>query len=229
MTQVFKLWNYNARDRRVVMLWYHSFYKYTMFFYNKDHKGQHFCLDTGTALSSWYLAVDGYFFINADLWNRQSQNFQLFVMRFASEVGLCHNCVIELYITEFTSRNALVWKQLVSYLCLLTFRLWPSFLRTLLHWNCRFSRLIRTWSRSRSRSLSKSTDISWLFAYSSFPRRRQSFIWGGSFSDEILIIITTSLSVWGRNPFHSQLRKATLLSPWLLNQMGVGNLPGWDW
>ena len=98
-------------------------------FYNKDHKGQHFCLDTGTALSSWYLAVDGYFFINADLWNRQSQNFQLFVMRFASEVGLCHNCVIELYITEFTSRNALVWKQLVSYLRLLAIRLWPSFLQ----------------------------------------------------------------------------------------------------
>ena len=53
----------------------------------------------------------------------------LFVMRFASEVGLCHNWVIELYITEFTSRNALVWKQLVSYLRLLAIRLWPSFLQ----------------------------------------------------------------------------------------------------
>ena len=53
----------------------------------------------------------------------------LFVMRFASEVGLCHNWVIELYITDFTSRNALVWKQLVSYLRLLAIRLWPSFLQ----------------------------------------------------------------------------------------------------
>ena len=126
--------------------------------------------------------------------------------------GPLNNLVMELYITEFTSRNALVWKQLVSYLCLLPFRLWPSFLRSLHLWNCRFSRPTRTRSWSRSRSLSGSTIISWLVAYFSFPRRRQSFIWGGSFSDEILIIITTSLSLWGRNIFHSQLRKATLLS-----------------
>ena len=113
------------------------------------------------SISSWYLAVDGNFCINADLWYPQSRSFQLFVLWFASEVGLCQNWVIEFYIT---SRNALGWKQLVSYLRFLAFRLWPSFLRSLLLWYFRLSRLIKTGGRSRSRSPSRSTDIRWLFA-----------------------------------------------------------------